>query len=90
VALAQGGRDFKERLSGYSNLGSAPAGTQSPGSLATVQGTLRAADVIGPADQGIDPGEFGERAGATYANVQTNKYPGGENRAQIERRGRGR
>lgn len=151
VALAQGGADFKERLTGYqevpalstsgngtfrvsirsnrsairyrltyarleakpqqahihlgqrgvnagvsvflcSNLGGAPAGTQAcPDAPATVTGTLRAADVIGPAAQGIDPGEFGEliraiRAGATYANVHTDKYPGGEIRAQLDRR----
>jgi hypothetical protein len=153
VALAQGGRDFKERLTGYEevpalstsgngtfrasirsggstiryrltyaaleaeplqahihlgqrgvnagvivflcdNTGSGPAGTQPcPDPPATVRGTLRASDVIGPAAQGIAPGEFGElvraiRAGATYANVHTEKYPGGEIRAQLERRGR--
>ena len=46
--------------------------------------------MIGPAGQGIDPGEFDElvdaiRAGATYANVHTEKYLGGEVRAQLER-----
>lgn len=153
VAIAQGGRDFKERLTGYQevpalstsghgtfrasirsggseiryrltyagleanptqahihlgqrgvnagvsvflcdNTGGGPAGTQPcPNPPATVRGTLHAADVIGPAAQGIDPGQFGElvraiRAGATYANVHTTKYPGGEIRAQLERRGR--
>ena len=74
-----------------SNLGNGPAGTQAcPDPPATVTGTLRPADVVGPAVQGIAPGEFGElvraiRAGATYANVHTEKYPGGEIRAQLDR-----
>ena len=152
VALAQGGSDFKERLTGYqevpalstsghgtfrasiraggsairyrltyaglesapqqahihlgqpavnggvvvflcSNLGNGPAGTQPcPASPATISGTLHAADVIGPADQGIAPGQFGElvraiRAGATYANVHTVNHSGGEIRTQLRRRG---
>lgn len=58
-----------------------------PGS-GTFSGTFTAADVIGPAAQGIDPGELSEliaaiRAGQTYANVHTNKHPGGEIRGQV-------
>ena len=78
------------------NLGNGPAGTQPcPAAPATVTGTLRAADVVGPAGQGIAAGEFGElvraiRAGATYANVHTEKYTGGEIRAQLEEKERHR
>jgi hypothetical protein len=62
-----------------------PAGT---GATETVTGVIDAADVIGPAAQGIAPGEFDElvraiRAGVTYANVHTMTQPGGEIRGQI-------
>ncbi|MGI9113317.1 MAG: CHRD domain-containing protein [Gaiellaceae bacterium] len=72
-----------------SNLGNGPAGTQAcPASPATISGTIVAANVIGPAVQGIAAGEFAEllaaiRAGKTYANVHTSMFPGGEIRAQL-------
>jgi len=76
-----------------SNLGNGPAGTQLCDGTrkGTVSGTLRAADVVGPAGQGIALGEFSElvraiRAGVTYANVHTTKQGGGEIRAQLERK----
>ncbi len=72
------------------NLGNGPVGTQAcPPAPASVSGTLVPTDVIGPVGQGIVAGEFGElvaaiRAGVTYANVHSSKYPGGEIRAQLE------
>ena len=73
----------------------APAGTPEcpAGRAGTVTGEIEPSDVIGPTGQGIDPGQYDEllraiRAGATYANVHSSKYTGGEIRAQLDGRGR--
>ncbi|MGH3084468.1 MAG: CHRD domain-containing protein [Gaiellaceae bacterium] len=57
-----------------------------------VTGVIDAADVTGPAGQGIAAGELTEviralRAGAVYANVHTSKYTGGEIRGQVGSKG---
>jgi hypothetical protein len=61
----------------------------SPGG--TVTGVIDASDVIGPSGQGIEAGSFEEltramRVGHTYANVHTQRWPGGEIRGQINDR----
>ena len=59
-----------------------------------VSRTVTAADVIGPAGQGIAAGEFAEilghiRRGRAYANIHTVQSPGGEIRGQISPGGGG-
>jgi CHRD domain len=54
----------------------------------TVEGNVTPADVIGPNGQGIEPGSFAEmlramRAGHSYANIHTTRWPAGEIRGQI-------
>jgi len=72
------------------NLANGPAGTQlCPAAPATISGEARAADVIGPAAQGIVATEIEEviaaiRAGVAYVNIHTGQFPGGEIRGQFD------
>jgi CHRD domain len=73
-----------QTLANPSPVATTPACPQS----GTVAGVVGAADVIGPAGQGIAAAEFAEmlaaiRGGVAYVNVHSAKFPGGEIRGQL-------
>ena len=71
------------------NVANTPAGVQPcPPQQGYITGIITPSRVVGPAGQGIAPGEYDEfiralRAGKTYVNIHTEMFPGGELRRQI-------
>lgn len=83
-----GQKDVNGGVSAFLCGGGGQAPCQSSPS-GTAAGTITAANVIGPANQGIAAGEFDEllRAlseGVVYANLHTTQFPGGEIRGQVK------
>ena len=90
-----GARATSGGISAFLCGGAPPASDKGPcpNGGGTVEGTIDAADVIGPANQGIAATEIHElleamRKGVAYANVHTATYGSGEIRGQIKFRGR--
>jgi hypothetical protein len=73
------------------DLGNGPAGTPScPPAPGELSGVINAADVLGPAAQGVPPGSIGDlitalRRGLAYLNIHTVISPAGEIRGDVPR-----
>jgi hypothetical protein len=64
------------------------------GGSGTFSGTVVAANITGPAAQGVAVGDLAAALeivgdGSSYANIHTNNFPGGEIRGQVSRAKRG-
>ena len=75
------------------NLGNGPPGTPPCPASGTVTGMLTPTSVIGPAAQGIAPGNFNALAAAllsetAYGNIHSIQFPAGEIRGELRRPGR--
>ncbi len=75
-------------LCGGGNQPVCPAATSG-----TITGTISDANVTGPSAQGIDAGDLASaleavQDGNAYANMHTTKFPGGEIRGQVRRKGK--
>lgn len=74
-----------------SDLGNGPAGTAScPPAPGRLTGAIVASEVIGPAAQGVPPGNIAKliravRAGLVYINIHTVGSPAGEIRGDVKR-----
>ena len=69
---------------------SSPARQTCPNATSgTIEGTLTAADVVGPVVQGIQPGQWDRvlrviQAGGAYCNIHTTQSPAGEIHGQVK------
>jgi hypothetical protein len=73
-----------------SNLSNGPAGTPACPTSGTVTGQLTSGSVVGPAGQGIVPGNFAAviaaiQSNTAYGNIHTTAFPSGEIRGQIRK-----
>jgi hypothetical protein len=91
-AVTQAHIHFAQRHVGGGVIAFLCAGSEAPCTTPNgdISGVITAAEIVGPNGQGIEPGSMAEairaiRAGATYANVHSNRWLQGEIRGQIHK-----